>query len=177
MFVFTALFTDTAASCKCTLGYICTFVIISQHFLITRHKSFRRATIARHNIKHVLWRAIAARVAFYSRQGLMQEHFFKHFNCMEQNGFLNNVSITLIDKTGGKNPKQRDYWKRTLKIYFPFKNILAFVTFIFIDYGFLEASQGSSVLVELHVYGMQFYQQGNLLRLYGTAVCGGVYFQ
>ena len=96
---------------------------------------------------------------------------------MEQNGFLNNVSITLIDKTGGKNPKQRDYWKRTLKIYFPFKKILAFVTFFFIDYGFLEASQGSSVLVELHVYGMQFYQQGNLLRLYGTAVCGGVYFQ
>ena len=31
--------------------------------------------------------------------------------------------------------------------------------FIFIDYGFLGASLGSSVLVELHIGGMQFYQQ------------------
>ena len=27
---------------------------------------------------------------------------------MEHNGFLNNVSITLIVKTDGKNPKKRD---------------------------------------------------------------------
>ena len=59
---------DCRQSCKYTLG--ATFVIISQNFLIARHKSFGRATIARHNIKHVLWRAIAARVAFYSRPGL-----------------------------------------------------------------------------------------------------------
>ena len=39
---------------------------------------------------------------------------FKHFNSMEQNGFLENVSITLIDKSDGKNPKKReDYWGRT----------------------------------------------------------------
>ena len=37
---------------------------------------------------------------------------------MRLNGFLNNVSITLIDKTDGKNPKKRkDYWRRTLKTY------------------------------------------------------------
>ena len=59
---------DRYQSCKCTLG--ATFVIISQHFLITRHKSFGRATIARCNVKHVLWLAIAARVAFYSRPDL-----------------------------------------------------------------------------------------------------------
>ena len=59
---------DRRQSCKYTLG--ATFGIISQFFLIARHKSFRHATIARHNIKHVLWRAIAARVAFYSRPGL-----------------------------------------------------------------------------------------------------------
>ena len=59
---------DRRQSCKYTLG--ATFVIISQNFLIARHKSFGCATIARHNIKHVLWRAIAARVAFYSRPGL-----------------------------------------------------------------------------------------------------------
>ena len=49
---------DCHQSCKYTLG--ATFVIISQNFLI-----------ARHNIKHVLWCAIEARVAFYSRPGLM----------------------------------------------------------------------------------------------------------
>ena len=48
----------------------------------------------------------------------MQEHLFKHFNIMWHNGFLSNVSITLIDKTDGKNPKKtEDYWKRTLKTY------------------------------------------------------------
>ena len=51
----------------------------------------------------------------------MQEHFLKHFNSMGHNGFLNNVPITLIDKTDGKNPKKRDdYWRRTLKTYSPF---------------------------------------------------------
>ena len=67
------LLTDTATRsvnlrCESTLGV--TFVIISQNVLIARHKSFGRATIARHNIKHVLWRAIAALLAFYSRPGL-----------------------------------------------------------------------------------------------------------
>ena len=39
---------------------------------------------------------------------------------MGHNGFLNNVSITLIDKTEGKNPKKReDYWRRILKTYSP----------------------------------------------------------
>ena len=40
---------------------------------------------------------------------------------MRQNGFLINVSITLIDKTDGKNHKKReDYWRRTLNTYSPF---------------------------------------------------------
>ena len=48
----------------------------------------------------------------------MQEHLFKQFNSMGHNGFLNNVSITLIDKTDGKSPKKtEDYWRRTLKTY------------------------------------------------------------
>ena len=72
MFAFTALFPepqtsqwDRRQSCKYALG--ATFVMISQNFLIARHKCFGRATITRHNIKHVLWRAIVACVAFYSR--------------------------------------------------------------------------------------------------------------
>ena len=55
-------------SCKYTLGT--TFAIISQNFLIARHKFFGRVTIACHNIKHVLWHTTAAHVAFYSRPGL-----------------------------------------------------------------------------------------------------------
>ena len=49
----------------------------------------------------------------------MQEHLFKHFNSMRHKVFLINVSITLIHKTDGKNPKKReDYWRRTLKTCF-----------------------------------------------------------
>ena len=55
------------------------------------------------------------------KESCMQEHLLKHFNSMGQNGFLHNVSITLIDKTDGKNPKKRDdYWRRTVKTYSPF---------------------------------------------------------
>ena len=55
------------------------------------------------------------------KESCMQEHLFKHVNSMGHNGFLNNVSITLTDKTDGKNPiKREDYWRRTLKTYSPF---------------------------------------------------------
>ena len=40
------------------------------------------------------------------KESCMQEHLFKHFNSMGHNGFLNKVSITLIDKTDCKNPKK-----------------------------------------------------------------------
>ena len=38
----------------------------------------------------------------------MREYLFNHFNSMGHNGFVNNVSIPLIDKTGSKNPKKRE---------------------------------------------------------------------
>ena len=38
----------------------------------------------------------------------MQEHCFKHLNSMVHNVFLKNVSITLIDKTDGINPKIKE---------------------------------------------------------------------
>ena len=51
----------------------------------------------------------------------MQEHMFEHFKSEGHSGFLGNVSITLIDKTDGKDPKRREtYWMRTLKTYAPF---------------------------------------------------------
>ena len=50
-----------------------------------------------------------------------QEHLFEHFKSEGHSGFLGNVSITLIDKTDGKDPKRREnYWMRTLKTYAPF---------------------------------------------------------
>ena len=55
------------------------------------------------------------------KESCIREHLFKHFNSMGHNGFLNNVTITLIDKSDSKNPKKReDYWRRTLKTYSPF---------------------------------------------------------
>ena len=50
-----------------------------------------------------------------------QEHLFEHFKSEGHSGFLANVSITLIDKTDGKDPNRREnYWMRTRKTYAPF---------------------------------------------------------
>ena len=51
----------------------------------------------------------------------MQEHLYKHFCDSERSGFLNDVSITFIDKTDPTNPLQREnYWKHTLKTFAPY---------------------------------------------------------
>ena len=38
----------------------------------------------------------------------MQEHLFEHFKSEGHNVFLENVSVTLIDKTNGKDPKMTE---------------------------------------------------------------------
>ena len=38
----------------------------------------------------------------------MQEYLLKHFNSMEHNGFLNNISVALTAKADDKNPKKRE---------------------------------------------------------------------
>ena len=46
----------------------------------------------------------------------MQKHLFEHFNRTGRNGFLHDVSVTLIVKNYGKNPIKREYyWQHTLK--------------------------------------------------------------
>ena len=46
----------------------------------------------------------------------MQRHLYKHFNLPDHSGFLNDVSVTLIDKTDPTDPtKREDYWIHTLK--------------------------------------------------------------
>ena len=46
----------------------------------------------------------------------MQEHLYKHFQMEGHKGFLNEASVTFIDKTDSKDPKKIGrYWMRTLK--------------------------------------------------------------
>ena len=46
----------------------------------------------------------------------MQRHLYEHFNLPGHSGFLNDVSVTLIDKTDLKDPtKQEDCWIHGLK--------------------------------------------------------------
>ena len=50
----------------------------------------------------------------------MQEHLLEHFHSDGHNCFLENVEITLIDKTDGRDPKSREnYWMRILKMLAP----------------------------------------------------------
>ena len=51
----------------------------------------------------------------------IQEHLYRHFSSPCHKGFLNDVSVTLIDKTNGSDPKKReDYWIETLKTMAPY---------------------------------------------------------
>ena len=46
----------------------------------------------------------------------MQEHIFEHCNEEGHNGFLEDASITFIDKTDPSEPlKKESYWKDFLK--------------------------------------------------------------
>ena len=51
----------------------------------------------------------------------MQEKLYRHFLSEGHAGFLHNISITLIDKTDGSNPIEREnYWMRTLRTLEPY---------------------------------------------------------
>ena len=50
----------------------------------------------------------------------MQQHLYEHFYSESHNRFLENVSISLIDKTDSFQSKKREnYWMRTLKTLVP----------------------------------------------------------
>ena len=52
----------------------------------------------------------------------VQEHIFEHFNSEGHTGFLENVSVTFLDKTDSQNPEKREnYWIHTLKIMVPWR--------------------------------------------------------
>ena len=47
----------------------------------------------------------------------MQSELFENFHSEENNGFLQDCCITLIDKTDGSDPTRREeYWRVVLKI-------------------------------------------------------------
>ena len=51
----------------------------------------------------------------------MQEHLFSHFSMVGHDGFLNDVSITFINKTDPSDPLRReDYWRQTPKTMVPY---------------------------------------------------------
>ena len=50
----------------------------------------------------------------------MQEHIFEYFTSEGHTGFLENLSVTFIDKTDSQNPEKREnYWIHTLKTMVP----------------------------------------------------------
>ena len=50
----------------------------------------------------------------------MQQHLFEHFASEGHCSFLENVTITFIDKTDPKDPyRQEHYWRNTLKTMVP----------------------------------------------------------
>ena len=51
----------------------------------------------------------------------MQQHLSSHFSMAGHDGFLNDVSITFIDKTDSSDPLRReDYWRQTLITMVPY---------------------------------------------------------
>ena len=55
------------------------------------------------------------------KESCMQEHLYKHFQAEGHKSFLNEASVTYIDKTDGKYPKKRERcWMRTLKTMEPY---------------------------------------------------------
>ena len=58
---------------------------------------------------------------FQRKESCMQEHLYRLFSSPGHSGFLNDVSVTLIDKTDGSDSKkQEDYCMKTLKTMAPY---------------------------------------------------------
>ena len=76
-------------------------------------------------------------------EACLQEHLFEHFNSKGHNGFLYNISVTVIHKTDGKNPindthrerlvfhsiQYRDGWLAASDLFHMFTQSIKFYTF------------------------------------------------
>ena len=57
---------------------------------------------------------------FLKGQTCMQQHLYEHFASEGHCSFLEDVTITFIDKTDPKDPNRREhYWRHTLKTMAP----------------------------------------------------------
>ena len=67
------------------------------------------------------WNNYKSKSKSFKRRGkCIQENLYKNFESEGHTEFLDDVSITLIDKTDGSNSTKREnYWMRTLKTYAP----------------------------------------------------------
>ena len=53
---------------------------------------------------------------FDRKESCLQEHLYRHFSSSDHKRYLNDVSVTLINKTDGSDPKKwEDYHMKTLK--------------------------------------------------------------
>ena len=58
---------------------------------------------------------------FQPSEPWIQEHLFQHFLRPGHNGFLNDVSVTFIDKTDPSDPlKSESFWRETLMTMGPY---------------------------------------------------------
>ena len=55
------------------------------------------------------------------KEACMQQFLYDHFCCTDHSGFIDDVSITFIDKTDPSDPlKREDYWRSVLKTKAPY---------------------------------------------------------
>ena len=53
---------------------------------------------------------------FDAKESCIKEHLYRHFSSPGHRRFFNDVSVTLIDKTDGSDPKKlENNWMKTLK--------------------------------------------------------------
>ena len=89
-------------------------------YLLTCNKCFKRYVRQTEDKFHQGWNNYKSNNKKFQRfEPCMQEHLFSHFSMAGHDGFLNNVSITFIDKIDPSDPLQReDYWREILKQWF-----------------------------------------------------------
>ena len=90
--------------------YIYTYIVCLKQYVGQTVKEFRYR-----------WNNYKNNGRKYQEDGTcMQQHLFEHFSEEGHHSFLEDVSITLIDKTDPSNPLQREnYWRSTLKTMAP----------------------------------------------------------
>ena len=89
----------------------------------------------------------------------IQADLFEHFASNGHNGFLEDCTITLIDKTDGADPTRRaEYWRRVLKTVSP--------------YGFNTVAQRSHILARLlFIFPRQGCYYCKMFNLVNTIIC------